>query len=184
MVLLQSGIFIRNGEFDWTNGWLQGISDINRAGDVILSYENKVLIVDMAMGLEAVEFSGDYLFRYGILKREGGANGRLSNVVARAVLSFDLNRHKIAIDYLQVISARDIDITLEGHLDDPLLDIVIKGVTVLFRQHVLGVVQKAFELIFQQVVDDVNERIRLPEQLQQENSLFQNVSFPPPFLIS
>lgn len=57
MVLLQSGIFIRNGEFDWTNGWLQGISDINRAGDVILSYENKVLIVDMAMGLEVVEVS-------------------------------------------------------------------------------------------------------------------------------
>ncbi|XP_076247454.1 uncharacterized protein LOC143187249 [Calliopsis andreniformis] len=174
------GFLVQHGSLNLINGWIQGLSNVERAGDVILSYENKVVTLDMMLDLDVAQINYDYSLKYGLIRRQGEFYGRFHDLKVQATISFSMCNYNIVINSLKVISIGKMDIKLEGHLDDPLLNAIINGITVVFRQHVTNIAEEAYRMIFQQLIDRVNEMIPRPDQLQDNYNVLSNI--PPTFM--
>lgn len=46
------GVIIHHRTLNLTNGSLQGLSNVRRANDIILSFENKILTLDATLGFD------------------------------------------------------------------------------------------------------------------------------------
>lgn len=52
---MQEGIIDHDGVLKMTDGWLQGLSEVTRAGDIVLAYSNKILNVQMELGFDVLD---------------------------------------------------------------------------------------------------------------------------------
>ncbi|CAK9817455.1 hypothetical protein ANTPLA_LOCUS9387 [Anthophora plagiata] len=159
------GPIIRKRSLDLTNGWLQGLSDVNRAKDVILSFENKVLSVDATLGFDALGISYEYLFKDFLITRKGDVDGLVKNMEIRIVIALDMNTYKLILSSLQIVKVDQFTVTLHGHKLDPILNAAFKAFTTLFRKKVTAMVEKEVLKVVQLHVDEINENIPKPDRM-------------------
>ncbi|CAK9802606.1 hypothetical protein ANTQUA_LOCUS3397 [Anthophora quadrimaculata] len=159
------GPIIRKRTLDLTNGWLQGLSDVKRARDVILSFENKVLSVDATLGFDALGIGYEYLFKDFLITRRGDVNARLRNMEIHIVIGLDMNTYKLILSSLQIVKIDEFTVTLQGHKLDPILNAAFKAFTTLFRKKVTAMVEKEVLKVVQLHVDEINENIPKPDRM-------------------
>lgn len=160
MVEPLEGLIDHNGVLEMTDGWLQGMSDVVRAGDIVLAYSNKILNIDLHLGFDILDINYQYFLKYGLIRRTGDFHGRFSRVKLRVALTLDMTTKEVTLDFLDIVDMGKLDIKLEGHVLDPLLNIAIKAFTTIFRQCVMEFLEERFTTIFKELLEDLNEIIR------------------------
>ena len=154
------GIIDHNGVLKMSDGWLQGMSDVVRAGDIVLAYSNQVLNVDMELGFDVLDINYEYFFKYGLIKRTGDFHGRFSNVKLRVIVTLDMTTKKVTLDSLKIVDMGKLDVKLEGHALDPLLNVAIKAFTTIFRDCVMEFIEERFTIVFKQLLEELTEMIQ------------------------
>ncbi|XP_017789829.1 PREDICTED: uncharacterized protein LOC108572142 [Habropoda laboriosa] len=169
------GPIIHKRILNLTNGWFQGLSDVQRAKDVILTFENKVLTVDATIGFDALGVKYDYLFKDLLISRTGIIHGRLRNMEIRVVVGLDMNTYKIILPTLQIQKIEQFVVTLEGHKLDPILNAAVKAFTTIFRKKVTSMVEKEVLKVVRFYVEQINENIPKPDRLHDNNDILDYV---------
>ncbi|XP_076685126.1 uncharacterized protein LOC143377577 isoform X2 [Andrena cerasifolii] len=154
------GIIDKDGTLEMKDGWLQGMSDVARAGDIVLAYSNKILNIDMDLGFDVLDINYEYFFKYGLIKRTGDFHGRFSRVKLRVALTLDMTTKKTTLDSLRIVDMGKLDVKLEGHILDSLLNVAIKAFTTIFRQCVMEFIEERFTVVFKGLLKDLNEMIQ------------------------
>ena len=175
MVQPLEGILVHDGVLEMSDGWLQGMSDLTRAGDILLTYSNKILNVDMELGFDVLDINYEYFFKYGLIRRTGEFHGRFTRVKLDVAVTVDLTTKKVTLDSLNIVDMGKLDVQLMGHVLDPLLNIAIKAFTTIFRQCVMEFIEERFIIVFQDMLKDLNEMIEhlgdLDKQIPMLNQL-------------
>ncbi|KZC05110.1 hypothetical protein WN55_08717 [Dufourea novaeangliae] len=164
------GIISHDGVFQLTNGWLQGLSVIKRAGNAILSYGDRRLTVDAMLNLEVLDMNYHYLLKYSLISRKGEFRGRFQNMKIRVVLSLDTQNYKLVVDSLRVTGVEKMTVKLEGNVIDPILNQVLKSVVKSFRNDVINMIEQQCLPIFQSLVNRINDKIPRPDRPMAEYS--------------
>ncbi|KAG7199499.1 hypothetical protein KM043_014118 [Ampulex compressa] len=156
---------------EFTDGWLQEMSQMKRASDIIAVYSNKRLVLDMNLGWKILDVNYQYLYKHLLVKRTGDLNGRFQDISARVVMSVDLDNYQIYLDSVKFTKVGKFYFKLEGRILDPLLNIGIKGVTTVFRQRVLKMAEDRGLMLFRELFADINKKIPKPDRLKKQPNL-------------
>ncbi|XP_033331509.2 uncharacterized protein LOC117223363 [Megalopta genalis] len=154
---------IHDGVLQLTNGWMSGLGQVKRSGDVILSYDDKKITIDALLGLDVMDLTYDYLFQYSLISREGGFHGRFSNINMRLLFTVDLHTYKAELDTLHVASVGKMDVKLEGHELDHVLNIAIKVFVGIFRKEVIKTIEVQSLDVMKAFIEKINARIPKPD---------------------
>ncbi|KAL6429423.1 hypothetical protein ACFW04_008232 [Cataglyphis niger] len=150
------------GKVELNKGWLQNLSTIKRTKHVIGIYKNKSLTLDMDLGFDVLDCSYEYYLKYLFYKRKGDVYARFYNLDVNIKLTIDLANYYIHLDSIKFSEVRKYDIKFEGHLLDPVLNVLTKAVTVIFQQRVLSGIEDRSMKIFGAKIDEWNEKIPRP----------------------
>ncbi|XP_043524045.1 uncharacterized protein LOC122536062 isoform X2 [Frieseomelitta varia] len=148
-----------------TNGWLQGLSEVRRANDIILSYQDKVVTVDVTLMFDVAEASYKYLLKDLLISRKGDVHGGIRNMQLRIIIEFDMNSYKLALPMVKIVNVEKFNVSFEGNIDDPLLNAVAKAITDVFRANIINIVNQEFSKEVKVLVDEINKKIPRPNQL-------------------
>ncbi|CAD1477188.1 unnamed protein product, partial [Heterotrigona itama] len=159
------GIIIHNRVLNLTNGWLQGLSNVRRADDIILSYQDKVVTVDATLAFDVVDASYKYLLKDLLISRKGEVHGRISNMQLRITIELDMNSYKLAMPTANIVKADKFNVIFEGNKDDPLLNAVAKAITDIFRTNIISIVNKEFPKEVKKLINEINKKIPRPDRL-------------------
>ncbi|XP_053979763.1 uncharacterized protein LOC128876942 isoform X2 [Hylaeus volcanicus] len=157
-----NGPLVHNGVLSMTKGSLKGLGSITRVSDVILTYENKILTLDMSLRLPTLNLNYDYFFKYGIVSRKGSFVGRFSNVDLRVVLGLDMVKYKLIFDSFKVIKISNINVELQGHVFDKVLNSVIKALIPRFSKDVINAVELRGSATIRNLVAEINSKLPRP----------------------
>ncbi|KAK9299272.1 hypothetical protein QLX08_007635 [Tetragonisca angustula] len=147
-----------------TNGWLQGLSDVRRANDITLSYQDKVVTVDATLMFDVVDASYKYLLKDLLISRKGEVHGRIRNMQLRIIIELDMNSYKLALPMAKIVNVDKFNVIFEGNIDDPLMNAVAKAVTDVFRTNIINIVNREFSKQVKVLVDDINKKIPGPDR--------------------
>ncbi|XP_076662359.1 uncharacterized protein LOC143365763 [Halictus rubicundus] len=158
-----NGILGTKGVLNLSKGWMQGLSGLKRSGDVILSYENKIVTLEAQLGLDLIDVAYDYHFKYWFASRSGALNARLSGTQLRLVLKVDLEHYRIGLESFQVTSVRKMEVKLQGGVVDKVLSAAINAFIGSFRKQVIETVEKRGSIVMRQYMEKINEKIPRPD---------------------
>ncbi|KAM0731256.1 hypothetical protein ACS0PU_002316 [Formica fusca] len=150
------------GKIDLKKGWLQNISTLKRTEHIIGIYKNKRLTLDMNLGFDVLDCSYVYYLKYLFYKRQGDVYARFYNLDVNTKLTIDMANYYIHLDSIKFSEVRKYDIKFEGHLLDPVLNVLTKAVTIIFRHRVLSGIEDRSMKIFGAKIDEWNEKIPRP----------------------
>ncbi|XP_014225860.1 uncharacterized protein LOC106651728 [Trichogramma pretiosum] len=97
-----------------TNGSLQNLSWLERAGTCTLAYRNKVLTVDLIMSFESLSFDYDYRYPGVLATYEGLFYGFVRDVKMNMVLDIDFDKYEMVLKNLDYLRAGKIDLHIKG----------------------------------------------------------------------
>ncbi|XP_068967468.1 uncharacterized protein [Bombus flavifrons] len=157
-----SGLIIHDRTLSLTNGWLQGLSNVRRANDIILSYQDESLTLDATLAFDVLDANYDYLIKDLLITKKGEVHGRLRDMEMRLIIAFDMNNYKIVIPMAKIVKIDKINIIF---LDDPIVNAAAKAITTIFRKSITNMVNKEFWKVMQEYVDKINEKIPQPDPL-------------------
>ncbi|KAK1126588.1 hypothetical protein K0M31_004218 [Melipona bicolor] len=148
-----------------TNGWLQGLSDVRRANDIILSYQDKVITVDATLAFDVVDANYKYLLKDLLISKKGQVRGRIRNMQLRIIIELDMKNYKLAVPMAKIINVDKFNVIFEGNKDDPLMNAVAKAITDIFRTTIINIVNQEFSKEMKILVDEINKKIPRPDRL-------------------
>ncbi|XP_078039623.1 uncharacterized protein LOC144471452 [Augochlora pura] len=157
------GIISHDGVLQLTKGWMQGMSQVGRSGDVILTYGDRKITIDAQLELNVMDLAYDYYFKYSLISRKGTFRASMNNVNMRLLLSVDLNSYKIELGSLQVVSVGKMAVKLEGHVLDKVLNAAIKAFLGVFRKEVVGTIEQQGYEVMKKLVERINAKIPKPD---------------------
>ncbi|XP_012247047.1 uncharacterized protein LOC105681509 [Bombus impatiens] len=157
-----SGLIIHDRTLSLTNGWLQGLSNVRRANDIILSYQDESLILDATLAFDVLDANYEYLIKDLLIAKKGEVHGRLRDMEMRLIIAFDMNNYKIVIPMAKIVKIDKINVIF---LDDPIVNAAAKAITTIFRRSITNMVNKEFWKVMQEYVDKINEKIPQPDPL-------------------
>ncbi|XP_033193529.1 uncharacterized protein LOC117158576 [Bombus vancouverensis nearcticus] len=157
-----SGLIIHDRTLSLTNGWLQGLSNVRRANDIILSYQDESLTLDATLAFDVLDANYEYLIKDLLITKKGEVHGRLRDMEMRLIIAFDMNNYKIVIPMAKIVKIDKINVIF---LDDPIVNAAAKAITTIFRKSITNMVNKEFWKVMQEYVDKINEKIPQPDPL-------------------
>ncbi|XP_067203428.1 uncharacterized protein [Linepithema humile] len=155
---------IAKGNVDFKKGWMQNLSKIQRSNDVTASYKDKRLILDMNLGFNLLDFNYEYYLKHMVYERQGDVYGRFYDLKINTVVTIDLANYYLSLNSLKFSEVSKYDLKFEGNLVDPILNILTKIVTVVFRKCVLLAIEDHATLIFGAKIDEWNKMIPRPNR--------------------
>ncbi|XP_032670249.1 uncharacterized protein LOC116843708 [Odontomachus brunneus] len=158
------GIF--KGQVDLKQGWVQNLSKIKRAGHVIAKYSDKILVLDMDLGFDVMDFNYAYHIKYLLFERSGDLYGRFYNLKTKVLVTIDLNDYHISLDSIKFTEVGKYDIKFEGHLLDPILNVATKVVTTVFKKFVLAYIEEHTMIVVRAKLDEINGLIPHPNKAE------------------
>ncbi|TGZ54187.1 uncharacterized protein [Temnothorax longispinosus] len=147
------------GSVDLKKGWVQNLSLIKRTSHVDVIYKPKQLTLDMNLGFDVMDFNYEYDLKYLLYNRQGDVYGRFYKLDVNVVMMIDLNEYQLILHSIEFSKVGKYDIKFEGHLLDPLVNILSKIITVVFRGYVLPVIEEYSMTIFGATVNEWNTKI-------------------------
>ncbi|XP_043592129.1 uncharacterized protein LOC122571893 [Bombus pyrosoma] len=163
-----SGLIIHDRTLDLTKGWLQGLSNIRRANDIILSYQDKSLTLDVTLAFDVLDANYEYLIKDLLITKKGEVHGRLRGTEMRIIIVFDMNNHKIFLPMAKIVKIDKFNIIFE---DNPIINAAAKAITTIFHRSITNMVNKEFLKVMQEYVDKINEKIPQPDRLLENNNI-------------
>ncbi|XP_076282642.1 uncharacterized protein LOC143210058 isoform X4 [Lasioglossum baleicum] len=157
------GILGMSGVLNLSHGWAQGLSQLKRSGDVVVSYKNKTISLDALLGLDLIDVGYDYKFKYSIISRSGALNARLSDTKLRVVLKADLKHYRLSLVSFQTTSVREINVQLQGGAVDKILSAAINTFIGSFRRQIIETVENRGSEIIREYLERINEKIPRPD---------------------
>ncbi|XP_034185733.1 uncharacterized protein LOC117606864 [Osmia lignaria lignaria] len=170
------GVVIRNRAVSLTNGYLQGLSSINRVGDTILiSDDSDVYTVITTLGFDVIDGTYDYLFKDFFINRRGLISGRFININVKVVADVNLKDRQIVLRTVNIVKVGQMSITFKGHIIDNVVNLILKHITNRFRDTILCTVEKQLVGIAQQYVDRLLNNLPLSEEFMVNNNILKSV---------
>ncbi|XP_076282633.1 uncharacterized protein LOC143210058 isoform X2 [Lasioglossum baleicum] len=157
------GILDKSGVLNLSHGWAQGLSQLKRSGDVVVSYKDKIVTLDAMVGLDLIDVGYDYKFKYSIISRSGALNARLSDTKVRVVLKVDLKHYRLSLVSFQTTSVRKIDANLQGGAVDKILSAATNTFIGSFRRQIIETVENRGSEISREYLERINEKIPRPD---------------------
>ncbi|XP_076632890.1 uncharacterized protein LOC143347543 [Colletes latitarsis] len=157
------GILGLKGSLSMTNGQLVGLSTITRGDDIVLTYDNKTLTVDISLKFDVLDLKYNYYLKYAIISRKGLFDGRFTTMKMRAVVSINFDSYKILLDSLKITAIQKVDVKLEGHAFDKVVNAVMKVVVDVFKANVVKTIETKCAVTFEKVLGKINGRIPKPD---------------------
>lgn len=157
-----SGLLIHDRTLNLTKGWLQGLSNVRRANDIIISYQDKSLTLDATLAFDVLDADYEYLIKDLLITKKGEVHGRLRDTEMRIIIAFDMNNYKIFLPMANIVKIGKVNIIFE---DDPIVNAAAKAITTIFRTSIKNMVNKEFLKVMQEYVGKINEKIPQPDRL-------------------
>ncbi|XP_043259255.1 uncharacterized protein LOC122401273 [Colletes gigas] len=158
-----SGILGLKGSLSMTNGQLVGLSTITRGDDIILSYDKKTLTIDISLKFDILDLQYDYYLKYAIISRKGSFDGRFTTMKMRTIVSVDFDSYKIALDSVKITAIQKLDVNLEGHAFDKVVNAVMKVLVDVFKKDVVNTIETRCAATFEKALGKINGLLPKPD---------------------
>ena len=145
-----------------SKGWLQGLSNVRRANDIIISYQDKSLTLDATLAFDVLDANYEYLIKDLLITKNGEVHGRLRDTEMRIIIAFDMNNYKVFLTMANIVKIDKLNIIFQN---DPIVNAAAKVITTIFRKSIKNMVNKEFWKVMQEYVDKINEKIPQPDPL-------------------
>ena len=157
-----SGLIIHDRTLNLSKGWLQGLSNVRRANDIIISYQDKSLTLDATLAFDVLDANYEYLIKDLLITKNGEVHGRLRDTEMRIIIAFDMNNYKVFLTMANIVKIDKLNIIFQN---DPIVNAAAKVITTIFRKSIKNMVNKEFWKVMQEYVDKINEKIPQPDPL-------------------
>ncbi|XP_017891825.1 uncharacterized protein LOC108632040 isoform X2 [Ceratina calcarata] len=157
------GVINHSRVINLSNGWFQGLSNLKRGKDIIMSYENKILTIDAYLQFDLLGFDYEYVFKDLLITRKGDIHGSIKNMQMRVVVGVDWTKYKLIFERAEIINIGTLDIKLVGNILDPVLNAAIKAITKIFHRRVVEMVEKQVAVVLESLLDKINDKIPQPD---------------------
>lgn len=159
---------ITQGNIDFKKGWMQNLSKIKRTNDVTATYKDKLLLLDMNFGFDVADFNYEYHLQHLLYTREGDVYGRFFDLEINTVVTINLANYELFLNSIKFYEIRKYDIKFEGNILDQILNVLVKLVTIVFRECILIDIENYAAVVFGRKIDEWNKiprstRIKLIE---------------------
>ncbi|XP_003250799.1 uncharacterized protein LOC100578731 [Apis mellifera] len=171
------GVIIHHRTLNLTNGSLQGLSNVRRANDIILSFENKILTLDATLGFDDLKANYNYHLYDLLINKKGKVYGYIKDIEMRIIIDLDMNNYKVAVPMAKIIKLDKFDIAFKGNIDDPIINAAIKAITKIFRTSIINMVNTEFSKALQEFVGEINKKIPQPNQVLDNDNIWHYLKF-------
>ncbi|KAJ8918301.1 hypothetical protein NQ315_014171 [Exocentrus adspersus] len=133
-----------------TNGHLDGISTIDRADDVVITYHSseKTLEIYLPIVFSNLNFTYDYHVIILLIGPKGSIVGKIRDFTMDLKLLFDFNTYHATVESVQTTNTGHVSLTFHGN---GIVDIVVNTLS----EFVTAILQPLVGLVVEDVVKDV-----------------------------
>jgi len=166
--LANQNISLVGGSLNLTHGYVEEVSSLNISGPVLVKYTSATKIIELTLPLsfKSLLISYDYHAAVLIVKVNGGAQAKVSNVKLNLHLGFNFTNYLAFVDKASVSDSGSITIKFTGlGLLDYLIDILGDALTIVLHGVILGIVDRIIDSpvhdivnVFNKVIDVLLER--------------------------
>ncbi|XP_016920513.2 uncharacterized protein LOC108002995 isoform X2 [Apis cerana] len=171
------GVIIHHRTLNLTEGSLQGLSNIRRANDIILSFENKILTLDATLGFNDLKANYNYHLYDLLINKKGNVDGYIKDVEMRIIIDLNMNNYKVGVPMAKIVKLNEFDIVFKGNINDPIVNAAIKAITKIFRTSIINIVNTEFLKILQEFVGEINKKIPQPNQILDNDNIWRYLKF-------
>ncbi|KAL0280184.1 UNVERIFIED_CONTAM: hypothetical protein PYX00_001556 [Menopon gallinae] len=142
------------GHIDLKNGWLHGLSTIERFGDAKIKYEKKMLTIHVDLMIDCLTADFDHTIKIMNI----GPSGRLSAIIKKQVIRFgilvDFERLTFHLQQFALTSNEKVKLKVTGlGLADPILGLLVDVLTVIFKDGIIRNIGYQIRNTIEQVIE-------------------------------
>ncbi|PSN47749.1 hypothetical protein C0J52_04612 [Blattella germanica] len=154
------GIIIEwHGELDMTNGYLKDISTLDRRGDIIANYENKLLTITANIGFEDLKFFFNYLANFMDITYDGTIDGTVTDLTIYVEIVADMETLSVHLQGFEINHTGSLNVEVHGNgLGDLLANAIVGVVTGAFKDVVMGVVEVEVRKVLEEALAQIHFR--------------------------
>ncbi|KAF7287561.1 hypothetical protein GWI33_005925 [Rhynchophorus ferrugineus] len=144
-----------------TNGSIGDFSEIERNGDVKLSYssESKVLDLVVPIKLNDIYFKYNYHVIILLIGPKGVMTGKIRDLTMEIELEFDFDDYQATCKEADVKSSGHIDVTFDGGLIEIVVNILSELTTTILHPLLVLIIQGTVKSACNAIVDSINDII-------------------------
>ncbi|XP_044746504.1 uncharacterized protein LOC123308044 [Coccinella septempunctata] len=165
--------FFVSGEFTLNQGVMTDASTLHRDGACTVSYNksSEILVVDIPLAFTDLKFKYSYRVKYMKIGPTGTADGQVTNLRMRVVLSADLNTFLMKLNKYDIVNAGKMSLKFHGNLVyDWLLNLMTSASTIAVKPIILTLVEVIVKGTLKSLITTINN---LVQEILGPDGLFQ-----------